>query len=85
LNEALGKSGQRGEHWYEGELHRLLGEVLLKMDRREHHPRSPPIATSGTKTAAPLIIKAASPSGYFSNVIGQAIDLAVDPAQVHEH
>jgi predicted ATPase len=35
LNEALGRSRGRGEHWYEGELHRLLGELLLKMDKRE--------------------------------------------------
>jgi predicted ATPase len=35
LKEALAKSGERGEHWYDGELHRLLGELLLKMDRRE--------------------------------------------------
>jgi predicted ATPase len=35
LKEALAKSRERGEHWYDGELHRLLGELLLKMDRRE--------------------------------------------------
>jgi predicted ATPase len=36
LKEAFAKSGERGEHWYDSELHRLLGELLLKMDRREY-------------------------------------------------
>jgi predicted ATPase len=35
LKEALAKSGERGEHWYDAELHRLLGDLLQKMDRRE--------------------------------------------------
>jgi class 3 adenylate cyclase/predicted ATPase len=35
LKEALAKSRERGEYWYDGELHRMLGELLLKMDRRE--------------------------------------------------
>jgi predicted ATPase len=35
LEEALAKSQERSEHWYEGELHRLVGELLLKTDRQE--------------------------------------------------
>jgi predicted ATPase len=35
LKEALTKSRERREHWYEAELHRLVGKLLLKMDRQE--------------------------------------------------
>jgi class 3 adenylate cyclase/predicted ATPase len=35
VHEALGKSGERGEYWYDGELHRLLGGLLLEMDKPE--------------------------------------------------
>jgi predicted ATPase len=32
---ALAKSEERGEHWYDGELHRLRGELLWKIGRPE--------------------------------------------------
>jgi class 3 adenylate cyclase/predicted ATPase len=35
LIEAVSKSAERGEHWYEGELHRLRGELLLKIEEPE--------------------------------------------------
>ena len=38
VDEALGTIQQTGEHWYEAELHRLKGELLLKAERKTQNP-----------------------------------------------